>query len=419
MRRKGVGTGTEASRVPRSCGVRRAAGGSVTFGAMAQESIYLDHAATTPIREAVLDAMTPFLGARFGNPSSTHRWGREARAALDEARERVAGCLGAKPDEICFTSGGTEGDNLAVVGVWRALKDTGRRAVVTTPIEHKAVLQAAHQVAKEGGEERLLTVSTSGHVVDASFDALVRDDVAICSVIWVNNETGAMQAIESLAPRAKAHGALFHTDAVQAFGKVPINTATLPVDALTISGHKIGAPKGIGAMFLRRGTPLQPLFFGGSQDRGRRPGTENVAFAVALATAAECTMAEQSAECARLQGLRDRLEAAIVAKVPGIVVHGRGGKRAPHILALSASGTDSESLLMALDLAGIAASGGSACQSGSAEPSHVLAAMGVKADLASALIRLSVGVLTTEATVDRAAEIFPALVAKARGMVPV
>ena len=386
------------------------------FGAMAHEPIYLDHAATTPVRAEVLEAMTPFLGARFGNPSSTHRWGREARAALDEARERVARCLGAKADEICFTSGGTEGDNLAVIGIWRALKDKGRRAVVTTPIEHKAVLQAAHQVAKEGGEARLLQVDATGHVVDTSFDALVRDDVAVCSVMWVNNETGTMQAIEQLAPRAKSRGVLFHTDAVQAFGKVPINTATLPVDGLTISGHKIGAPKGIGAMFLRRGTPLQPLFFGGSQDRGRRPGTENVAFAVGLATAAECTIAEHDAECARLEALRDRLEAAIVARVPDVVVHGRGGKRAPHILSLSAPGTDSESMLMALDLAGIAASGGSACQSGSTDPSHVLAAMGVRADLASALIRLSLGVLTTEATVDRVAEVFPVLVAKARGM---
>jgi cysteine desulfurase len=345
--------------------------------------------------------------------------GREARAALDEARERVARCLGSKPDEICFTSGGTEGDNLAVIGIWRALKDKGRRAVVTTPMEHKAVLQAAHQVAKEGGEERLLKVSASGQVVDESFDALVRDDVAVCSVMWVNNEMGAVQDIEGLARRAKSRDVLFHTDAVQAFGKVPIDTATMPVDVLTISGHKIGAPKGIGAMFIRRGTPLQPLFFGGSQDRGRRPGTENVAFAVGLAVAAECTIAEHGAECARLEGLRDRLEAAIVAKVPDIVVHGRGGRRAPHILSVSAAGTDSESLLMALDLAGIAASGGSACQSGSVEPSHVLAAMGVKADLASALIRLSLGVLTTEATVDRVAAVFPGLVAKARGMATV
>ena len=383
---------------------------------MAHDPIYLDHAATTPVRPEVLNAMTPFLGVSFGNPSSMHRWGREARAALDEARERVARCLGAKPDEICFTSGGTEGDNMAVIGLWRALKDKGRRAVVTTPIEHKAVLQAAHQVAKEGGEERLLEVNSSGHVVDESFNALVRDDVAVCSVMWVNNEIGTRQAIESLVTRAKVRGVLFHTDAVQAFGKVPINTATLPVDVLTISGHKIGAPKGIGALFLRRGTPMQPLFFGGSQDRGRRPGTENVAFAVGLAVAAECTLAERDVECARIESLRDRLEAAIVARVPDIMVHGRGGPRAPHILSVSAPGTDSESLLMALDLAGIAASGGSACQSGSIDPSHVLAAMGVKPDLASALIRLSLGVLTTEATVDRVADVFPALVAKARGM---
>ncbi|MBI3791383.1 MAG: cysteine desulfurase [Gemmatimonadetes bacterium] len=380
------------------------------------DPLYFDHAATTPVRAEVLEAMTPFLGARFGNPSSTHRWGRDARAALDEARERVAHCLGAKADELCFTSGGTEADNLAVLGAFHAMAPKGRKAVVTTPIEHKAVLAAAHQAAREGGEERLLRMQPTGQVDTASYAAAVKDDVAIVSVMWVNNEMGAMQPIGALASQAKAAGALFHTDGVQAFGKVPIDTATLPVDYLTISGHKIGAPKGSGALFIRRGAPLQPLFHGGSQDRGRRPGTENVAFAVGLARAAELTVAEREREHARLEALRDRLQAAMLAKIPDLVVHGLGGERAAHILSVSAPGTDAESMLMALDLAGIACSGGSACQSGSVEPSHVLTALGVRPDIAGAMVRISLGVLTDDAAVDRLAQLFPQLVAKARGM---
>jgi cysteine desulfurase len=378
--------------------------------------IYLDHAATTPMRPEVIEAMQPFFGPRFGNPSSTHRWGREARTALDTARERVARCLGANADEICFTSGGTEGDNLAILGSWRMLKARGRNAIVTTPIEHKAVLASVHQAAKEGAEERMLAVDETGTVTIESAAELVRDDTAICSVMWVNNEIGTVQPIEELAALAKARGAIFQTDAVQAFGKVEIDAHRTPFDLLVISGHKIGAPKGIGALFIRRGTPLEPLFFGGSQNRGRRPGTENVAYAVALATAAELTLAEHERESARLAALRDRLEAAILAKLPDAIVHGRGATRAPHVLNVSVPGTDSESMLMALDLQGIACSGGSACQSGSIDASHVLSALGLRADLASAAVRMSLGALTTDACIDRVAEVFPALALKARGL---
>lgn len=382
------------------------------------EPLYFDHAATTPVRPEVVDAMVPFLGPRFGNPSSTHRWGREARAALDEARERVAGCLGARADEVCFTSGGTEADNLAVLGAYRAMAPTGRTVVVTTPTEHKAVLAAAHQAAKEGGEERLVRMTPSGQVDEASYAAAVRDDVAVVSVMWVNNETGSINPVLQLAARAKAAGALFHTDGVQAFGKLEVHMGALPaVDYLTISGHKIGAPKGSGALFIRRGAPLEPLFFGGSQDRGRRPGTENVAFAVGLACAAEWATAEREAEHVRLGALRDRLEASLRAAVPDLVIHGEGGPRAVHVLNVSAPGTDAESMLMALDLAGIACSGGSACQSGTVEPSHVLSALGVRPDIAGAAVRLSLGVLTNDAAVDRVAMVFPRLVAKARGLV--
>ena len=376
--------------------------------------VYLDHAATTPVLPDVLEAMQPFLGARFGNPSSAHRWGREARAALDEARERVARCLGAHADEICFTSGGTEGDNLAVLGPWHALRERGRRAIVTTPVEHKAVLAAVHHAAHEGAIDRLVQMTTDGVVDVASFDEAVQSDVAVCSVMWVNNEIGTIQPIAELAGIAKARDVVMHSDAVQAFGKVPIDVRETPVDLLTISGHKIGAPKGIGAIFIRRNTPLEPLLHGGTQDRGRRPGTENVAFAVGLARAAELAVAHREAEWARLEKLRDALEAALVERIPDAIVHGRSARRAPHILNLSVPGTDSESLLMALDLAGVACSAGSACQSGSISPSHVLTAIGVRADLASAAVRMSLGSMTTDDCVARVSELFPALIHKAR-----
>lgn len=387
---------------------------------MTTAPIYLDHAATTPVRPEVLEAMLPFFTARFGNPSSVHRFGREARVALDEARERVAACLGASADEVVFTSCGTESDNLAIAGAWRAQHRVGRNAVVTTPIEHKAVLGIVHHLTTEGAEECLLDVEANGVVHPASYDALVGERTAIVSVMWVNNEVGVVQDVPALAARAKAQGAVFHTDGVQAFGKVPIDARTQPFDLLAMSGHKIGAPKGIGALYVRRGVTLAPLMHGGAQDRGRRPGTENVAMAVGLATAAELAVAEREAECARLTALRERLESEILARVPDAVIHGaRAPRRAPHVCNVSVPGTDSESMLMALDLRGIAASAGSACQSGSVSSSHVLAALGVPVELGSAAIRLSLGHTTTADEVQRAAETFATLAAKARGMAPV
>jgi cysteine desulfurase len=378
------------------------------------ELVYLDHAATTPVRAEVLEAMTPFFGPRFGNPSSVHRWGREARVALDEARERVAACIGAHSDEICFTSCGTEGDNFAILGAWRAARATGRRAVVTTQIEHKAVLGAVDQAAAEGAESRWLAVDGRGIVQMASVDAQVRDDVAVCSVMWVNNEIGCVQDVPTLAERSRARGVTFHTDAVQAFGKLAIDAGRQPFDLLTLSGHKLGAPKGVGALYIRRGTALEPLLHGGAQDRGRRPGTENVAFAVGLARAAELAVEEREVECARLVRLRDGLEAVLLARIPDAVIHARGGPRAPHIVSVSVPGTDAESLLMALDMAGVAASSGSACQSGDVNPSHVLTAIGVGPELSIAAVRMSLGALTTEDGIARVAELFPTLVNKAR-----
>jgi cysteine desulfurase len=378
------------------------------------QPVYLDHAATTPVRREVVEAMEPFYGPRFGNPSSVHRWGREARAALDEARERVAKCLGARPDEICFTSGGTEADNLAIFGPLRSQRAKGRTAIVTTPIEHKAVLAAVHHAARDGVSERMLQVTRDGIVDVDALDRTIDESVAVCTVMWVNNEIGTIQPIAAITEKVKARGGIMHTDAVQAFGKTEVDVKKIPVDLLTISGHKIGAPKGVGAVFIRRGTQIDPMLHGGSQDRGRRPGTENVAAAVALARAAELTIEEHEGECARLSALRNTLEEGLLAKIPDAVIHGRGAPRASHIVNISVPGTDSESLLMALDLAGVAASAGSACQSGSVTPSHVLSAIGVKPELAIAAIRMSLGSLTTADDITRVVELFPALIAKAR-----
>jgi len=378
------------------------------------QPVYLDHAATTPVRDEVMAAMAPFFGARFGNPSSIHRWGREARVALDDARERLAACLGAHADEVCFTSGGTEGDNFAILGAFRTLRAHGRDAAITTPTEHKAVLAAVHQVAHEGGEERLVRVSHDGLVDMAHFAELLDGRVAVASVMWVNNEVGVMQDVPALAAQSKTAGALFHTDAVQAFGKVPIDARHTPFDLLTISGHKIGAPKGIGALFIRRDTPLEPMFHGGSQDRGRRPGTENVAFAVGLATAAELLLAEHEVEHARLSTMRTMLEQGLRERIPDVIIHSEGAPRAPHITNMSIPGTSSESMLMALDLRGIACSAGSACQSGSVSASHVLTAMGVAPDLANAAVRLSLGCLSTEADMRRTLDVLTTLAEKSR-----
>ena len=379
--------------------------------------IYLDHAATTPVRPEVVEAMAPFYGPRFGNPSSLHRWGREARTALDEARERLAACLGARSDEVFFTSGGTEADNLAILGGWRARKDQGRNAVVTTPIEHKAVLGAVHQAAHEGAEERMCRVDSHGMVDVASFDELTKSGVAIASVMWMNNEIGTIQPIAQFAGMAKERGVLFHSDGVQAFGKVDIDARKVPFDFLAVSGHKIGAPKGCGAAFVRRGTVLESLFHGGDQERGRRPGTENVAAAIGLARAAEMACAERVREVARLTALREVLEAGLRQRLPDAVIHGSGAAaRAPHIVNISVPGVDSESMLMALDLQGIGCSAGSACQAGTASPSHVLTAIGAKRELVNAAIRMSLGSMNDETSVTRVLEVFTRLVSRARGL---
>ena len=383
---------------------------------MTRPPVYLDHAATTPVRAEVLEAMLPYLTAQaFGNPSSAHRFGRAARAGLEQARREVALALGAEPNQVIFTSGGTEADNLGVVGAALAARDRGgSMCAVVSAIEHKAILAAAHAVCHLGGREVVLPVDGDGQVDLAALDDALLDRPAVVSVMWVNNEVGVVQAVAEIAGRCCAAGVAFHTDAVQAFGKVPMSLAEVACTLATISGHKIGAPKGIGAIIVRDRKAVEAIIHGGGQQFGIRPGTENVAGAVALGRAASLAAAEQPKEAERLRALRDDLGARLRAGVPDLVVNGEGAERAPHVLSVAVPGADSEALLMHLDLAGVAASSGSACSTGAVEPSHVLVAMGLPRELALGAIRLSLGHDSTAEDVARAAEVMPGVVAKVR-----
>jgi cysteine desulfurase len=382
---------------------------------MSRPSIYLDNAATTPVRPEVLAAMEPFLGGGvFGNPSSAHRFGREARAGVHEARRKIAAAVGAEPNQIVFTSGGTEADNLAVVGAALAARAAGRPfRVAVSAIEHKAVLAAAHWVEALGGETIVLPVDGRGGLDLSALDAALARGVAVVSVMWVNNEVGLVQDVAAIAERCHAAGTTFHTDAVQALGKV---ACTVPAvcTLLTLSGHKIGAPKGIGALVVRDKKCLHPLIHGGGQQSGIRPGTENVAGAVALGRAAELAAKEVGAFGLTVGALRDEFERRVLAALPDAQVNGAGAPRAPHVANVSIPGTDSEAMLMHLDLAGIACSSGSACSTGSVEPSHVLTALGVPWDRAIAALRFSFGKTNTMADLDYVAEQLPGIVAKVR-----
>ena len=360
--------------------------------------------------------MLPYLTAQvFGNPSSSHRWGRAARAGLEQARREVAQATGAEPNQVIFTSGGTEADNLGVVGAALAARDRGEAmCVAVCATEHKAILAAAHAVCHLGGRETLLPVDAGGRVELEALDAALADRPAVVSIMWVNNEVGTVQPVADIAARCQAAGTSFHTDAVQAFGKLPVSLRDLPCTLLTISGHKIGAPKGIGALIVRDRTAIEAIIHGGGQQYGIRPGTENVAGAVALGRAALLAAQEQAEEAGRLGVLRDDLAARLRAGVPDLTVNGELAERAPHVLNVSVAGADSEALLMHLDLAGVAASSGSACSTGSVEPSHVLVAMGVPRDLALGAIRFSLGRESIPADVERTAEVMPAVVAKVR-----
>ena len=360
--------------------------------------------------------MLPLLsGELFGNPSSGHRFGRAAHAALEGARREVATALGVEPSCVVFTSGGTEANNLAILGSALAARDRGEPMLVAVAAtEHKAVLAAAHEVARRGGAERILPVTQDGCVEWAALDRCLAERPAVLSVMWVNNETGITQPIAEIARRAEVAGVPFHTDLVQAFGKIPLSLRDHPIALATISGHKIGAPKGIGALITRNPSRLAPLVHGGSQQNGLRPGTENIAGAVGLGRAATLAAAQVAEESRRLGALRAELSAQLRANIPDLIVVADETTHAPHVLNVLVPGAETASLLMHLDLAGIAASGGSACATGAIDPSHVLLAMGIPHELARGAIRFSLGQQTTADDIARAAAIIPATVARLR-----
>src|ERR1700752_3555377 len=379
---------------------------------------YLDNAATTPVRPEVLEAMLPYLGKEaFGNPSSAHRFGRAARAGVEAAKRAVAEAVGAEPNQVVFTSGGTEADNLAIIGAALAARDRGGPfRVVVSATEHKAALAAAHAVKHLGGEELILPVTASGRVEPAALELAVAGGVAVVSVMWVNNEVGTIQPVRELADRCSEPGIPFHSDAVQAFGKVPVSFSDSGCALLTISGHKIGAPKGIGALIVRDRKAVEAIIHGGGQQFGIRPGTENVPGIVALGIAARLAASAHEELSARLRELRNELERRLLAIVPDAVINGWQEERAPHITNVSIPGTDSEALLMHLDLAGVACSSGSACSTGTVEPSHVLTAMGVPRALGVAALRFSFGKDSSEEDVEAVIGAMPKIVEKVRAL---
>ena len=367
-------------------------------------SIYLDHAATTPIRSEVREGMFAILDGDFGNPSSAHSWGRRAAARLEEARERVAGSIGADRSEIYFVRGGTESDNMAILGQAEAVRRRGGTPfAVVSAIEHKAVLSAAAEVGERGGRWSILPVYADGTLDMDALDTALADGASIVSVMTVNNEVGIHLPIEAVVERTRAHGAVFHTDAVQALGKVPISVEDLPIDLLSLTGHKIYGPQGTGVLFVRRGVDLTPLIFGGGQEGALRPGTEDVAGAVGMSIAVDLAVQEQESEADRIRGLRDLLQSRLESGIAGLRVHGDVPKRAPHILNVGIPNVDPEALLAGLDLEGIAASAGSACDSGAQTASHVLEALYGRLEGVAAL-RFSPGHATSEEDVSHAAD---------------
>ncbi|HEX9634452.1 MAG TPA: cysteine desulfurase family protein [Candidatus Limnocylindria bacterium] len=378
-------------------------------------SVYLDHAATTPLRPEVLEAMLPYLTEHWGNPSSIHASGRDARRGLDEARETVARLLGAKPREIVFTSGGTESDNLAIKGAaWAA--SARARHVVTTEVEHKAVLHSCAVMERHGFEVTYLPVDRYGRVDPADVAAAVTDRTSLVSVMYANNEVGTIQPIQAIGAICRERRVLFHVDAVQAGGFLPLDVDALQVDLLSLGAHKLYGPRGVGALFVRQGTQLLPQQSGGSQERQRRAGTENVAGIVGFARALELAQADPVArdvENARLAGLRDTLIAGLTS-IPRVFLTGEPDDRLPNNASVVIGGVEGGDLVAALDLEGIEVSTGSACTTGSAEPSHVLLAMGIEPELAHGSLRLTAGRDTTAEQVARTIEVTQAVVGRLR-----
>jgi len=379
-------------------------------------AVYLDHNATTPLAPEVVEAMTAALRDVFGNASSVHRPGQRARAAVDDARAAVAALIGADPGEVVFTSGGTEADNFALRGVADVLGPSGRTHLVVSAFEHEAVLQTARSLQKRGWDLTLVPVDASGVVSAQAVRAAVRADTALVSVMHANNEIGTIQPIVEIAAAAHERGILMHTDAVQTVGKIPVEVGTLGVDLLSLTAHKFHGPKGAGALWMRKGVKLAPLLTGGRQERSRRAGTENVPAIVGFGAAARLAAGRLATEGVRQAALRDRLEGGILEGIPHTTAHGATAPRVPNTTNISFEGVEAEALLIALDLEGIAVSTGSACSSGTLEPSHVLRAMGLSAHRVQSALRFSLGQGTTPADIDRVLAVLPTLVERLRNL---
>ncbi|MSV27830.1 MAG: cysteine desulfurase [Bryobacterales bacterium] len=379
---------------------------------------YFDHNATTPVSPEVMETLVPCLAEVYGNPSSIHHFGQAAKQRLESARRQLAELLGAQPNEIVFTSGGTESDNLAILGIARNARGE-RKHAVTTVIEHPAVLGAFAQLEREGVEVTRVPVGGSGVVDAGDIRRALKPHTALVSVMHANNETGTVQPVAEIARIAHDGGALMHVDGVQAVGKIPVDAGTLGADLYTVSGHKLYAPKGVGALYVRKGTPLGSITFGGRHERERRPGTENIPGIVALGRAAEWMRENLTEEAARLGALRDRLECGILARVPASGVNGSVASRTPNTTNIHFDDIEGEALVIALDLRGFAVSTGAACSSGAVQPSHVLIAMGLSKERAKASIRFSLGRANDAAQVDALIEAVAASVEHLRRLSPV
>ncbi len=381
------------------------------------KKIYFDHNATTPVDPEVFDAMLPFFKEEYGNPSSIHWAGRNSRKAVEEARDKVCKLLNCSNIELIFTSSGTEGDNHAIKGIAYAKKDKGNH-IITTKVEHPAVLNTCKHLAKEGFETTYLDVDGDGMIDLEALKAAITPKTILISIMYANNETGVVFPIKEIGEIAKEKGVTFHTDAVQAAGKIPIDVVKLNVDLLTISGHKLYGPKGMGALFAKRGVRLVPLIHGGHHERNRRGGTENVAGIIGLGKAADIALRDMEKESAQLLTLRNRIEKGLAEKIPHIKVNGHLEKRLPNTTNISFEFVEGESLLLNLDMKGIAASSGSACTSGSLEPSHVLLALGLSHEMSHGSVRFSLGKSNTVSDVDYLIEIMPPIVERMRSMSP-
>lgn len=382
--------------------------------------VYLDHSATTPVRPEVVEAMLPYFAEEFGNASSVHGFGQRARTAVEEAREKTASLIGASADEIIFTSGGTESDNLAIKGVAAAAKSNGGR-IITSSIEHHAVLHACSALETQGFETALLPVDRHGLVDPAELEGTLSaggGGAALVTVMAANNEVGTIQPLKDLATVAAAAGVPFHTDAVQAVGKTPIDVNELGVDLLSVSAHKFYGPKGVGFLYVRGGTRIAPTQHGGHHEKNRRAGTENVPGIIGMARALELACEEMDEEAERLHGLRDRLQEGLMERIEDNLLNGHPVKRLPHLLNMSFENVEGESVLLSLDAVGIAASTGSACTSGTLEPSHVLTAMGIPPEIAHSSLRFSLGRSNTAEDIEYVLEKLPPIIERLRQMSP-